>query len=62
LRPELAYILTIHQLTSGRLPEVVEPPQATSGTPVQAPPAFDAGAIITPGPVSTFIYFTQSTN
>jgi hypothetical protein len=62
LHPELGYILTIHQVTAGRLLEVVKPPQSTSGTPVQAPPAFDAGAILTPGPVSTFIYSTQSIN
>jgi hypothetical protein len=58
MRPELGCMLTMYQVIAGKagsLPEVVGPSQPTPGTPVEAPPAIDAGDILIPGPVSTLI-------
>jgi hypothetical protein len=55
-------MLTVTQATSSSRPEVVEPPQAMSTISVEAPPVFDAGDILIPGPVSTLHYFRGSSN
>jgi len=55
-------MLTVTQATSSSCPEVVEPPQAMSTVPVEAPSVFDAGDILIPSPVSTLHYFRGSSN
>jgi len=55
-------MLTVSQATSSSHLEVVEPPQAMSTVPVEAPLVFDAGDILIPGTVSTLHYFRGSSN